>query len=118
MQDIVYTETHEAAEAKRDDFVHWCKVEGYQRAGEILVRDWDRMVTLYRFPHEHWRHLRTDVAKRYKIDKTSISQGIITPFSPPDFKGDIGGKNPYVEEIHLSGVRGVSPRLNQEIREL
>lgn len=23
------------------------------------MRDWDRMVTFYAFPREHWRHLRT-----------------------------------------------------------
>jgi transposase-like protein len=81
LQDIVYAETCEAAEAERDDFVRWCRAEGYRRAGETLVRDWDRMVTFYQFPKEHWRHLRTtnvvespfaglrlrtDAAKRYK----------------------------------------------------
>lgn len=81
LQDIVYAETREAAEVKRDDFVRWCRVEGYRGAGETLLRDWDRMVTFYRFPQEHWRHLRTtnvvespfaglrlrtDAAKRYK----------------------------------------------------
>jgi len=81
LQDIVYAETREAAEAERDDFVHWCRAEGYRSAGETLVRDWDRMVTFYQFPQEHWRHLRTtnvvespfaglrlrtDAAKRYK----------------------------------------------------
>jgi len=81
LQDIVYAETREAAEAERDDFVRWCRVEGYRGAGETLLRDWDRMVTFYRFPQEHWRHLRTtnvvespfaglrlrtDAAKRYK----------------------------------------------------
>jgi transposase-like protein len=81
LQDIVYAETREAAEAERDDFVRWCWAEGYHSAGETLLRDWDRMVTFYRFPQEHWRHLRTtnvvespfaglrlrtDAAKRYK----------------------------------------------------
>jgi transposase-like protein len=81
LQDIVYGETRKAAETKRDDFVHWCEGEGYRRAGETLVRDWNHMVTFYRFPQEHWRHLRTinvvespfsglrlrtDAAKRYK----------------------------------------------------
>ena len=81
LQDIVYAGTREAAEAERDDFVHWCRQEGYQSAGETLVRDWERMVTFYQFPQEHWRHLRTtnvvespfaglrlrtDAAKRYK----------------------------------------------------
>jgi len=81
LQDIVYAETCEEAEVRRDDFVRWCRVEGYRSAGETLLRDWDRMVTFYRFPQEHWRHLRTtnvvespfaglrlrtDAAKRYK----------------------------------------------------
>lgn len=53
----------------------------YPKAVETLERDWDRMVTFYRFPREHWKHLRTtnvvespfatvrlrtDAAKRYK----------------------------------------------------
>jgi transposase-like protein len=59
LQNIVYAETREAAEAERDDFVRWCRVEGHRAAGETLLRDWDRMVTFYRFPQEHWRHLRT-----------------------------------------------------------
>ena len=25
----------------------------------MLDRDWDRMITFYQFPQEHWRHLRT-----------------------------------------------------------
>ena len=29
------------------------------RAAEGLERDWERMVTFYDFPAEHWRHLRT-----------------------------------------------------------
>jgi putative transposase len=81
LQDIVYSETREAAEAERDDFVLWCQQEGHRSAGETLLRDWDRMVTFYRFPQEHWRHLRTtnvvespfaglrlrtDAAKRFK----------------------------------------------------
>jgi len=81
LQDIVYSGTREAAEAERDDFVRWCRQEGYRRAGETLFRDWERMVTFYRFPQEHWRHLRTtnvvespfaglrlrtNAAKRYK----------------------------------------------------
>jgi len=29
------------------------------KAVERLAHDWDRLVTFYQFPHEHWRHLRT-----------------------------------------------------------
>ena len=56
-------------------------------AAETLTRDWERMVTFYRFPREHWVHLRTtnivesplaalrlrtDAAKRYKrVDRAT-----------------------------------------------
>jgi len=53
----------------------------FPKAVETLQRDWERMVTFYRFPEAHWRHLRTtnviespfaavrlrtNAAKRYK----------------------------------------------------
>ena len=81
LQDIVYAENRDMAEAERDDFVRWCRQEGHRSAGETLLRDWERMVTFYQFPQEHWRHLRTtnvvespfaglrlrtNAAKRYK----------------------------------------------------
>jgi len=81
LQDIVYSESRHEAEEKRELFVHWCHKEGYHRASETLIRDWERMVTFYRFPKEHWKHLRTtnvvespfaalrlrtDAAKRYR----------------------------------------------------
>ena len=81
LQGIAYAESRLEAEEKRDDFLGWCRKEGYRAAGDTLVRDWDRMVTFYRFPKEHWKHLRTtnivespfaalrlrtDAAKRYK----------------------------------------------------
>jgi transposase-like protein len=81
LQDIAYAENRPAAEEKRNVFLDWCRKEGYRAAGDTLMRDWDRMVTFYQFPKEHWKHLRTtnvvespfaalrlrtDAAKRYK----------------------------------------------------
>jgi len=81
LQEIVYAESLKEAEERRDSFIRWCRRDGYQRAAETLERDWERMVTFYRFPKEHWKHLRTtnvvespfaalrlrtDAAKRYK----------------------------------------------------
>jgi transposase-like protein len=81
LQVIAYAENLPEAEDKRDDFLAWCHKEGYRAASDTLVRDWDRMVTFYQFPKEHWKHLRTtnvvespfaalrlrtDAAKRYK----------------------------------------------------
>lgn len=81
LQGIVYSETRGQAEDRRDDFAAWCLKQGYDRAAAALVQDWERMVTFYSFPKEHWKHLRTtnviespfaalrlrtDAAKRYK----------------------------------------------------
>jgi transposase-like protein len=81
LRDIAYAESRHEAEEKRNWFLTWCRKEGYGAAGDTLVRDWDRMVTFYQFPKEHWKHLRTtnvvespfaalrlrtDAAKRYK----------------------------------------------------
>jgi len=81
LQDIAYASSRAEAEEKRDLFLKWCREEGYRAAGDTLNRDWDRMVTFYQFPKEHWKHLRTtnvvespfaalrlrtDAAKRFK----------------------------------------------------
>lgn len=53
-----YAETKAECERRRDEFVRtYRRTEG--KAVDTLLRDWDRMVTFYSFPHEHWRHLRT-----------------------------------------------------------
>jgi transposase-like protein len=81
LQGIAYGESQPQAEEKRDLFLAWCRKEGQRAAGDTLVRDWERMVTFYQFPKEHWKHLRTtnvvespfaalrlrtDAAKRYR----------------------------------------------------
>ena len=47
---IPYSETRLGAERKRDQFIHWCKGYGRQKAAECLLTDWERMVTFYIFP--------------------------------------------------------------------
>ena len=53
-----YARTKAKAERLRNRFV-----SRYQRtqpkAAQCLLNDWDRLVTFYGFPKEHWRHLRT-----------------------------------------------------------
>jgi transposase-like protein len=81
LQQIAYSQSLEEAEKNRDQFLKWCQEGNYQRAATTLERDWDRMVTFFSFPKEHWKHLRTtnpvespfaglrlrtDAAKRYK----------------------------------------------------
>lgn len=59
LTDIAYAESRTEADEKRRVFLGWCRKEGYRSAGETLIRDWERMVTFFRFPQEHWKHLRT-----------------------------------------------------------
>ena len=59
LQGIAYAETRQEAEDKRARFIDWCRDKDFSRAAEALVRDWEHMVTFYRFPKEHWIHLRT-----------------------------------------------------------
>ena len=81
LQQMAYAESRRQAEERRDKFVQWCQKEGCNAAAETLTRDWERLVTFYQFPKEHWKHLRTtnvvespfaalrlrtDAAKRYK----------------------------------------------------
>lgn len=80
LRKIPYAESRRECERLRDQFVtRYGKL--YPKAAETLCRDWERMATFYRFPTEHWRHLRTtnvvespfaavrlrtDAAKRYR----------------------------------------------------
>lgn len=81
LTDIPYAETRREAEQRKARFQRWCVKRGFDKAGEVLDQDWERMVTFYRYPKEHWTHLRTtnvvespfapvrlrtDAAKRYK----------------------------------------------------
>lgn len=76
-----YSPTRADAEKAKEKFESWCKENGFNKAAEILNKDWERMVTFYSFPKDHWVHirtsnvvespfaalrLRTDAAKRFK----------------------------------------------------
>ncbi|MGH8625818.1 MAG: transposase [Gammaproteobacteria bacterium] len=81
MSNPPYAPTRKAAEKAKEAFQRWCCQQGFTAAAELLDHDWERMVTFYRYPKEHWRHLRTtnpiespfaavrlrtDAAKRFK----------------------------------------------------
>jgi putative transposase len=53
-----YAETQAACEALRAEFTnHYRQLA--PKAVDGLADDWERLVTFYRFPREHWPHLRT-----------------------------------------------------------
>ena len=80
LKQIPYAETLAECERLRNAFIDLYRKD-YSKAVEKLLADWDRMVTFYSFPKEHWPHLRTtnvvespfssvrlrtDAAKRFK----------------------------------------------------
>lgn len=81
LKPIPYASTQDEAQAGRERFRRWCQQHNQMSASEVLDRDWEELVTFYRFPKEHWPHLRTsnpiespffalrlrtDAARRYK----------------------------------------------------
>jgi transposase-like protein len=58
LKTMPYAATRAECELQRDAFVlRYQKTD--PKAVETLLRDWERMVTFYSFPREHWIHLRT-----------------------------------------------------------
>jgi putative transposase len=55
---IPYAETRRECERLRDAFILRYQ-KNYPKAVEKLQADWERMVTFYAYPKEHWVHLRT-----------------------------------------------------------
>jgi putative transposase len=55
---LPYAESQVGCEKLRDKFIRTYGA-GYPKACEALKRDWERMVAFYRYPKEHWTHLRT-----------------------------------------------------------
>jgi len=53
-----YADTQAECERQRDAFVRLYRKTD-PKAVDTLLRDWDRMVTFYAFPKDHWIHLRT-----------------------------------------------------------
>jgi transposase-like protein len=81
LKQIPYSESRKEAESRKQKFQRWCESNQCQQAGEMIERDWERMMTFYSYPREHWKHLRTtnivespfsavrlrtDAARRYK----------------------------------------------------
>ncbi len=54
-----YAETAQEADRLKSKFAQWCEKKALEDAARVLDRDWERLVSFYRFPQEHWHHLRT-----------------------------------------------------------
>lgn len=59
LKQIPYAESRKEAESRKQKFQSWCERNQCQQAREMIERDWERMMTFYSYPREHWKHLRT-----------------------------------------------------------
>lgn len=124
---IPYAATREEAERQKRAFQAWCTKCGHAEVGRALDRDWDRMVTFYQFPREHWKHLRTSnpvespfaavrlrtaAAKRFKrVDSATaviwktllVAEKTFRRLDAPELLADIASGVVYV-----NGVRAVN----------
>lgn len=75
---IPQSETREEAEARRDLFLEECKA--YPKACERLQDDWERMMSFFEFPKEHWRSLRTTNAVESPFNVVRLRTGAARRF--------------------------------------
>ena len=125
---IPYAETRKEAERVKSRFVTWCRERGYQAAAETLERDWERMMTFYQFPREHWQHLRTtnpvespfaalrlrtDAAKRYRrVDRATaviwkmlmIAEKRFRRLKAPELMRDVYDGAQYVDGMAIQAT--------------
>jgi putative transposase len=57
LRSMSYADTQCECEKQRDRFVSRYRKD-HPKAVDTLIKDWDRMVSLYSLPKEHWVHLR------------------------------------------------------------
>jgi transposase-like protein len=130
---IPYAKTQQEAEKLKREFQAWCCKRGLEGAADLLDRDWQRMLTFYGFPQEHWQHLRTTnivespfavvrlrttAAKRYKkvanatavIWKTlQVAEQSFERLNAPELLADVADGTEYIngKKVKKSNLRKV-----------
>ena len=128
LRNVPYAETRAEAERLRRVFTRWCGDHSYEAAREAIERDWERMVTFYDYPREHWRHLRTtnpvespfaalrlrtDAARRYKrVDRAiaviwkmlMVAEKRFRRLQAPELMADVHLGAQYVDGIAVEAT--------------
>lgn len=128
-----YAESQALCEELRTQFTkRYCQLA--PKAVERLADDWERLVTFYQFPREHWRHLRTTnvvespfaavrlrttAAKRFKkVDFATaliwkllqVAEGTFRRLNAPELLPGV-----YVGVRYVDGVKQRSTATAQEV---
>jgi len=126
---LPYARTQAECERLRDKFVGTYS-GGYAKACETLKRDWDRMVAFYRYPKEHWTHLRTTnvvespfasvrlrtrAAKRFKKVRSAtaliwkvllVAESRFRKLDAPHLLSEVADGARYVDGIRITNGQG------------
>ena len=65
-------DTEAAALELRAEFQGWCRERGHGDAADLIEKDWETLVAFYRFPKDHWRHLRTSNPIESPFDRVRL----------------------------------------------
>ena len=127
---IPYAETREEAERLKRKFQAWSQKKRFSDAARIIETDWERMVTFYSFPKEHWKHLRTsnvvespfasvrlrtEAAKRYKrVDNATaviwktllIAEKNFRRLNHPELLAEVAEGVVYVDGVRAKRTAG------------
>ena len=75
LKKVAYAPTRQSAERRKGEFQRLARGEGLEPAAGLLDEDWERMVSYYRYPKEHWRHLRTTNVDRVAVCNAAATDG-------------------------------------------
>jgi len=87
LHEMAYAETQAACEKLRDHYVADLRAADQHSAAETVLRDWEEFITFYRYPREHWIHLRT-------TNPLESIFGGVSPRSEAGASGYAGGTTP------------------------
>ena len=128
LRQIPYAPTAEEAAKAKGKFQSWCRQKGFEEASALIEVDWDRMVTFYRFPQDHWQHLRTtnpvespfaalrlrtEAAKRYKkVNNASaliwkmllVAESRFRSLKAPELMKDVWNGERYKNGVKVNNV--------------
>ncbi len=75
LHEMMYAQDKASCEAEKERFIEEHQVK-YPKAVESLVTDWERLLSFFDLPAEHWKHLRTTnpVKLRTRVTKGAGSR--------------------------------------------
>lgn len=105
LKKIPYAETRRECEKLRDEFIARYGRD-YPKATQKLLIDWERMVTFYSYPKEHWVHLRTTNVVESPFSTARLRTDAAKRFKKVENATAMIWKLLTVAEKHFKGIKG------------